>query len=306
MPSRQRKPRRPSSPPDALPVTHANAAAVDVHAETHWVAVPSDRDPQPVRSFGTCTVDLQALADWLQTCRITHVALESTGVYWIPLFELLEARGFEVRLIDPHQAARAPGRPKTDVLDCQWLQRLHSYGLLAAAFRPDDQVCVLRSYLRQRQMLLTAAAQHIQHMQKALEQMNLKLTEVVSDISGKTGMAILQAILGGERDPKKLALLRDRRCKADAAAIAKALEGTWREEHLFALRQAVELYEFYLRLLLRRLQGGQRATTATGSWPSGPGQRAVVQRPRGAAPDGGGGSDSNRRHPRDDRVGVAE
>jgi len=173
--------------------------------------------------------------------------MESTGVYWIPLFELLEARGFDVRLVDPRQAARAPGRPKTDVLDCQWLQRLHSYGLLAAAFRPGDQVCVLRSYLRQRQMLRSGAAQHIQHMQKALEQMNVKLTEAVSDITGKTGMSIIQAILAGERDPTQLAKLRDPHCKADETAIARALQGNWRPEHLFALRQATELYEFYRR-----------------------------------------------------------
>jgi transposase len=179
---------------DALQVTNPDAAAVDVHPDAHWVAVPPDRDTQPVRKFGACTADLEALANWLRSCRVTTVALESTGVSWIPLFELLEARGFQVRLIDPRQAARAPGRPKSDVLDCQWLQRLHSYGLLAAAFRPDDQVCVLRSYLRQRQMLLSGAAQHIQHMQKALEQMNVKLTEVVSDITGKTGMSVVKAI----------------------------------------------------------------------------------------------------------------
>ncbi len=242
-----RKTRHFRQPPsaDALRVTNPDAAGIDVHADTHWVAVPAGRDPQPVRQFGACTADLVALADWLRACRITTVALESTGVYWIPLFELLEERGFHVQLIDPHQAARAPGRPKTDVLDCQWLQRLHSYGLLAAAFRPDDQVCVLRSYLRQRQMLLSGAAQHIQHMQKALEQMNVKLTEVVSDITGKTGMSILKAILAGVHDPSRLAALRDPRCKADEAAIARALQGNWRAEHLFALRQAVDLHDFY-------------------------------------------------------------
>jgi transposase len=244
-PRKSRKSDRP--PTESLRVAHPDAAAVDVHADTHWVAVPPDRDQEPVRQFGACTADLEALADWLAACRITTVALESTGVYWIPLFELLEARGFQVRLIDPRQAARAPGRPKTDVLDCQWLQRLHSYGLLAAAFRPDDQVCVLRSYLRQRQMLLRGAAQHVQHMQKALEQMNVKLTETVSDITGKTGMAIIRAILAGQHDPARLAELRDRRCKADAARIARALQGSWRAEHLFALRQAVELYDFYRR-----------------------------------------------------------
>jgi transposase len=244
-----RKSKRPRRPPAAntLRVTNPDAAAVDVHADAHWVAVPPDRAPQPVRKFGACTADLEALADWLTACRITTVALESTSVYWIPLFELLEARGFQVRLIDPRQAARAPGRPKTDVLDCPWLQRLHSYGLLAAAFRPEDPVCVLRSYLRQRRTLLDGAGQHIQHMQKALEQMNVKLTEVVSDITGTTGMGIIKAILAGGREPARLAQLRHPRCQASEEKIARALQGNWRIEHLFALRQAVDLYEFYRR-----------------------------------------------------------
>jgi transposase len=200
-----------------------------------------------VRSFGACTADLHRLADWLTECRIKTVAMESTGVYWIPLFELLEARGFEVYLVDPRQSRHAPGRPKSDVLDCQWLQRLHSYGLLSASFRPAEQVVVLRSYLRQRQMLLRYAGQHVQHMQKALEQMNVKLTEAVSDVTGATGMAIIKAILAGERDPNKLAGLRQAMCKRTRAEIARALQGSWRAEHLFELKQAVELYEFYHR-----------------------------------------------------------
>ena len=233
----------------SLQVVNPHAAAVDIGATEHWVAVPPDRDTQPVRRFGTCTIDLEAIADWLLACDVTTVAMESTGVYWIPLFEVLEARGFQAILIDPRQAQRAPGRPTSDPRDCQWLQRLHAYGLLAAAFRPDEQVCVLRAYLRQRRMLITYASQHIQHMQKALEQMNLKLPEVVSDITGVTGMAIIKAILAGERDPVRLAQLRDRRCQHSEEQIAKALQGTWRAEHLFALRQAVELYEFYHRQL---------------------------------------------------------
>lgn len=230
---------------DALQVCHPHAAGIDIGEAEHWVAVPPHCDPQPVRRFGTFTADLDALADWLLDCGITTVAMESTGVYWIPLFELLEARGVQVLLIDPRQAKRAPGRPTTDRLDCQWLQRLHSYGLLAGAFRPADQVCVLRSYLRHRQMLITSAAHHIQHMQKALEQMNLKLTQVVSDITGATGMAILKAIVAGERDPQRLAKLRNAHCHHDEADIAKALQGTWRAEHLFALQQAIALYDFY-------------------------------------------------------------
>src|SRR5262249_3524517 len=230
---------------EALQLCHPHAAGIDIGEAEHWVAVPPGCDPQPVRRFGTFTADLDALADWLIDCGVTTVAMESTGVYWIPLFELLEARGFQVLLIDPRQAKRVPGRPKTDRLDCKWLQRLHTYGLLAGAFRPEAHVCVLRSYLRHRQMLLTYAAHHIQHMHKALEQMNLKLTQVVSDITGVTGMAILKAILAGERDPQRLAKLRNPHCHHDEEDIAKALQGTWRAEHLFALRQAVELYAFY-------------------------------------------------------------
>lgn len=241
---------------ESLRITHAHAAGIDVHASVHVVCVPShDAPPLPknqppnvpanVRHFGTCTADLEMLADWLQACGVTTVAMESTGVYWVPLFELLERRGFEVILVDPCQTKHVPGRPKSDVLDCQWIQRLHSYGLLAAAFRPCDQVVVLRSYLRQRQMLIAYASQHIQHMQKALEQMNVKLPEVVADVTGLTGMKIIKAILDGQRDPLELAKCRHERCKRTQAEIARALYGNWRAEHLFALKQAVELYEFY-------------------------------------------------------------
>ena len=214
-------------------------------AEEHYVAVPPSDDPQPVRRFGAYTVDLEALADWLAACGITTVALESTGVYWIPLFELLESAGALRCCWSIRQGAEDHGRPKSDVHDCQWLQRLHTFGLLAGAFRPADQVCVLRSYLRQRAMLLSYASQHIQHMQKALTQMNLKLQHVVSDITGVTGMAIIRAILAGERDPVQLARLRNDRCHHDEETIAKALHGQWREEHLFALAQAVALYDMY-------------------------------------------------------------
>jgi len=176
------------------------------------------------------------------------VAMESTGVYWIPLYELLAERGFEVKLVDPRRLKNVPGR-KSDVLDCQWIQQLHTFGLLSGAFRPDDQICVLRSYLRQRAMLVRYASDHIRHMQKALEQMNVKLTQVVTDITGVTGMGIIRAILGGERDPKRLAALRDERCKNTEETIARALEGNWRSEHLFELRQAVELVDFYEKQL---------------------------------------------------------
>jgi transposase len=232
-----------SSSPFVLLDDHA--AGIDVGSAEHWVAVPPGGDPEPVRRFGACTADLEALADWLARCGVKSVAVESTGVYWVPLFELLEARGFHVRLVDARQTRAVPGRPKSDRRDCQWIQRLHSCGLLAAAFRPEDQVVVLRGYLRQRQMLVSFASQHVQHVQKALELLNVKLTEVVSDVTGVTGMAIIKAILAGERDPAALAGLRDCRCKQGEAAIARALHGNWRSEHLFALRQAVELFEFY-------------------------------------------------------------
>jgi transposase len=225
-----------------------NAAGIDVGATEHWVAVPADRDAQPVQRFGAFTADLYALAAWLRQCQIETVVMESTGVYWIALFEVLEERGFDVKLVDAHQARQVPGR-KTDVKDCQWLQELHTYGLLRGAFRPEDEVCVLRSYLRQRSMLVAMASRAVQHMQKALEQMNLKLTEVVSDITGKTGMTIIRAILAGERAPQLLATYRDKRCKHDQGTIAKALTGHWRAEHLFALQQAVDQHDFIAQQL---------------------------------------------------------
>ncbi len=228
----------------ALSPMNLNAAGIDVGAEGHFVAVPGDRDERVVREFGAFTSDLYQLAEWLKRCGVKSVAMESTGVYWIPLFQVLEESGFEVILVDPHRLKTVPGR-KTDVMDCQWLQQLHTYGLLAGAFRPAEDIRQLRSYLRQRAMLIRYASQHIQHMQKALTQMNIKLQHVVSDITGKTGMDIIQAIIAGERRPERLAKLRDYRCKASESTIAKALRGHWREEHLFELTQAVELFTIY-------------------------------------------------------------
>src|SRR6266481_505924 len=230
--------------PEHLRHINLNAAGIDIGSERHMVAVPEGRDEVSVREFGAFTADLQALADWLQQCCVTTVAMESTGVYWIPLFELLERRGFEVKLVDARHVKNVSGR-KSDVLDCQWIQQLHTYGLLAGAFRPTDELCVLRSYLRQREMLTQSSSMHIQHMQKALQQMNLLLHNVVSDITGVTGMKIIKAILAGERDPRMLARNRDRRCQNSSATIAKSLVGNYREEHLFALKQAVDLYETY-------------------------------------------------------------
>lgn len=227
---------------------HPHAAGVDVGASSHFVAVPpgSDGEGRRVREFEAFTCGLRSIAQWLRACGVETVVMESTGVYWIPLFELLEAEGFEVLLVDARHVKNVPGR-KSDVRDCQWLQELHSYGLLAGAFRPAEQICVLRSYLRQRGMLVQHASQHIQHMQKALTQMNLKLQQVVGDISGVTGLKIIRALVGGERDPQKLAQMRDPRCKHTVAEIAKALEGSYRAEHLFALWQALDLYDMYQR-----------------------------------------------------------
>ena len=230
--------------PAELSRVNFGAAGVDVGASSHFVAVPEGRCEQPVREFASFTADLYRLADWLAECGVETVAMESTGVYWIPLFGVLEERGFRVMLVDPRRIKNVPGR-KSDVLDCQWLQQLHTYGLLSAAFRPEADIRRLRSYLRQRAMLVEYAAQHVQHMQKALTQMNVKLHQVISDITGKTGMTILEAIVGGERDPRKLAQFRDPRTKAGEAAIARSLEGHWREEHIFELTQALELYRVY-------------------------------------------------------------
>lgn len=221
-----------------------HAAGIDIGSTSHFVAVPPSSCPDPVRQFGVFTKDLYAIADWLEECGVKTVAMESTGVYWVPLYQVLEERGFDVKLVDARKVKRVTGR-KSDVLDCQWLQQLESYGLLAGAFRPPDEIVVLRSFMRQREMLVKSAATHIQHMQKALQQMNLRLDNVVSDITGQTGMRILKAIIGGERNVEKLGLMRDPHCKASAEVIAQSLVGNYRQEHLFALRQAVELFEFY-------------------------------------------------------------
>ena len=237
--------RQNSADPPGLSQLNLNAAGIDVGATSHFVAVPADRSEQPVQEFEAFTADLYRLADWLEECGIETVVMESTGVYWIPLFGVLEERGFQVMLVDPRRIKNVPGR-KTDVLDCQWLQQLHTYGLLSGAFRPDGEIRRLRSYLRQRAMLVEYASQHIQHMQKALTQMNVKLQHVITDITGKTGMDIIEAIVRGERNPRRLARLRDPRTKADEKIIAKSLQGHWRKEHIFELTQALELYRFYL------------------------------------------------------------
>jgi transposase len=261
----------------ALNVINPDAAGIDVHSDMHMVCVPADRDASAVRQFGANTADLQEIVAWLKKCRIKTVALESTGVYWIPLFELLESEGFEVNLVEPGQLSRCGARPKTDVLDAQWIQRLHSYGLLRASFRPPDSVLALRAYWRQRQMQVRYAASHVQHMQKAMEQMNVKLTEVVSDITGLTGMLIIGAILEGERDPIKLAELRHERCQHSEEQIALALEGTWRPEHLFELRQAYELYQFHHRQIS---ECDKQVEAELANFPNRAGQKTRAVKPR--------------------------
>jgi len=227
-----------------LPQIKPDAAGLDIGEAEIVACVPCDRADEPILSFGTFTPDLCALVDWLQACGIKTVAMESTGVYWIPLYELLEERGIEAYLVNARHLKNVPGR-KTDVCDAQWIQTLHSYGLLAASFLPDSIWRPLRTYWRHRQSLIEHRAPHVQHMQKALHQMNLQLTQVLTDITGVTGMQIMRAIVAGERDPVVLAQFRDRRCAHSTEHIAKALTGTYRDEHVFALKQALALYDFY-------------------------------------------------------------
>jgi transposase len=233
---------------EALPVQHPHAAGIDVGSRSHWVCVgfTPEADSCLTREFPAHTAGLKAIAAFLHEHQVSTVAMESTGIYWIALYELLESEGFEVLLVDPSYTHQLRGRPKTDRRDCQWIYRLHSVGLLAPAFRPDEKTCQLRAYLRQRANLVRQASRHVQHMQKALEQMNLKLTEILSDITGATGRAIIRAILRGTRAPEKLARYRDKGCKASEAEIAQALTGTYREEHLFELKLAYEAWQFTL------------------------------------------------------------
>lgn len=219
-----------------------NAAGIDIGASSHWVALPPGRVDPSVREFGVMTDDLNEMARWLLDHGVDTVALESTGVYWIPAYEVLEQHGLKVWLVDARQVKYVPGR-KSDVQDCQWLQRLMSYGLLRAAFRPESDICMVRAIARQREVLLRQQASWVQRMQKALVQMNLQLTEVLSDVMGMTGQAIIRAIVAGERDPKALARHRNWRVKASEATIVRSLTGNWRDEHLFVLTQALAMYD---------------------------------------------------------------
>lgn len=238
--------RKKRSPAQELPVVHPDAAGIDIGATFHVVAIPAQLDDEPVRSFSVFTHDLHRLADWLVERGVTTVAMESTGVYWVAVYEILEERGLDVQLVNARDAKSVPGR-KTDINDAQWLQKLHTYGLLRASFRPDRMISALRAYVRQRERWIEYAAAHIQHLQKALTQMNIQLHHVVSDVTGATGMKIIRAIVAGERDADVLAALRDVRCKASQETIRESLVGNYQPEHLFSLSQALELYDFYQR-----------------------------------------------------------
>ena len=227
-----------------LQVVHPKAAGIDVGNEEHWVAVPPDLDPEPVRRFGCFTADLQAMADWLVECGIETVVMQSTGVYWVALYDILAERGIRVSVVNARDTKNLPGR-KTDIQECQWLLKLHVYGLLRKSFRPEEEILVMRTYWRQRQQHIGDASRCIQHMQKALTQMNVQLANAISDIGGTTGQAILTAIVAGERDPQTLAKLRDPRVKASEATVAKSLEGNWRPELLFVLQQELESYQSF-------------------------------------------------------------
>ncbi len=225
-------------------IIQPDAAGIDIGSASHFVAVPSDRDEQPVKEFLSFTDDLLAMIAWLKQCKIKTVAMEATGVYWIPVYEMLEQSGFEVKLINARHLKNVSGR-KTDVLDCQWIQRLHSCGLLDSSFRPEDQIIQLRGFIRQRSVLVEEASSKVQHMHKALALMNIQLKNVISDITGATGMKIIRAIIAGERNPEKLASHRDKGCKNNEKTIEKSLRGNYRTENVFSLKQAVEIFDIY-------------------------------------------------------------
>lgn len=255
---------RPRGKGQQFAMAYPDACGIDIGSSSHFVAVPADRDGESVRECRAFTADLQALVAWLRQCQITAVAMESTGVYWIPLYEMLDEAGFEVHLVNARHVKSVPGR-KSDVLDCQWLQQLMTFGLLRGAFRPADEVCALRAVWRHRDMLLSYQARHVQHLQKALTQMNVQLHHVITDLMGVTGQAIVRAIVAGERNAEVLAALRDRRIKADEAEIARSLQGSWRDEHLFSGKQALALYDAYAEQIaecdveLERLLGALKA-----------------------------------------------
>ena len=271
----------------ALDIVHPDAAGIDIGGSQHWVALPPDRDAQPVRCFDCFTADLQQMAEWLVARGVRSVALQSTGVYWIPVFEVLQQHGLEVYLVNARHTKNLPGR-KSDIAECQWLLKLHTFGLLNNSFQPTDEVRTARTLWRHRAGLVTQASSAIQRMQKALTEMNIQLANVLSDLSGVSGMAIGQAILGGERDPKVLAALADPQVKAPREVIEKSLQGNWRDELLFVLKQEVEMYRMYqerMRACDLRLQGHLKSMQAKVDLTAQPlGPRPKGKRARGNAP----------------------
>ncbi len=267
---------------EGLPPLNRNAAGIDVGSAAHYVAVPAGRDAEPVQEFGSFTADLHRMAQWLKACRVDTVVMQATGVYWTALYDMLESYGFEVNVVNARHTKTLPGR-KTDVLECQWLQKLHTFGLLNNSFRPAEEIRVLRSYMRQRENLVTAAGTAIQHMQKALTEMNLQLANVISDISGTTGMKILRDIVKGERDPQKLAMHKHGRIQASREEIARSLEGTWRPELLFVLKQSLDLYDTYLEKIRecdRRIDEHLKTMESKVDAPQGPQQSPGKRGPR--------------------------
>lgn len=249
VPARRKRNKQPDrSGQQDRPVFEPNAAGIDIGAREIFVAVPADRDEHPVRKCETFTGDLHQMAEWLVRCGITTAALESTGVYWIPVYEALEQHGIKTCLVNPRNMKNVPGK-RTDFHECQWIQHLHSLGLLHSAFRPDAEVCAVRSLMRHRNDMVMMASEHIQHMQKALTQMNVQFQHVISDLTGLTGLAVLDAIVAGERNPEVLAKLRDPRIKASEETIRKSLEGNWRAEHILALKQRLSLYRSHRDLI---------------------------------------------------------
>jgi len=268
----------------AFQLINPHAAGIDVGSEIHYVAVPEDRAEQSIRTFNCFTDDLYRMADWLKTCRVNTVAMESTGVYWIPIYQVLETRGFAVTLVNAKHVRNVPGR-KTDIKDCRWLQQLHSYGLLSASFRPADEICVLRGYIRHRDNIIKSRSPHIQRMQKACIQMNIQLHKVISDITGETGQRIIRAIVAGERSPVVLARMKNRRVKSSEEEITAALQGNYRDELLFVLKQELKAYDFWcgqleeceteIREYLARIEGRGPTDQSNGMQSTGSTRRSV-------------------------------
>ena len=284
--NRHRSARASRHSPSVLDRIQVDVAGLDCGAAEHYVAVPPDRDPTPVRSFRTFTADLHRLADWLVACRVTSVAMEATGVYWIPVYDILEARGLEVLLVNARHVKNVPGR-KSDVEDCEWLRELHSVGLLRGSFRPPGPILARRALVRHRDVLVQTAGTYVQRMQKALIQMNLLLPRVVSDIVGKTGLQILRALVAGERDPHVLAQHRDPHCKASLEDIVAALTGHYQPEHLFVLQQNLELFDMCQTQLLAcdaAIDAELQRLTASVAPPPTPLPRPRVTRRRGNEP----------------------